>query len=120
LEFLGIKRGEDIAQTVMRRRPVAKGPEPAQQVQLFSPKIQAQLEKANQRATASEPEASSAQGVKTSGREGKVHIGAYLHPDFKTGLRLVQAKTGHDIQTLMATALNELFRTHNVPVVDHK
>jgi hypothetical protein len=46
-----------------------------------------------------------------------IHIGAYLHPDFKTSLRLVQARTGKDIQTLIADALNELFRAHNAPVV---
>jgi len=51
-------------------------------------------------------------------REGKIHIGAYLHPDFKTSLRLVQARTGKDIQTLLAGALNELFRAHNAPVID--
>jgi hypothetical protein len=51
-------------------------------------------------------------------REGKIHIGAYLHPDFKTSLRLVQARTGKDIQTLLAGALNELFRSHNAPVID--
>jgi hypothetical protein len=53
-------------------------------------------------------------------REGKVHIGAYLHPGFKSSLRMVQAQTGKDIQALLAHALNELFRAHNVPVVDHK
>jgi hypothetical protein len=51
-------------------------------------------------------------------REGKIHIGAYLHPDFKTSLRLVQARTGKDIQGLLADALNELFRFYNVPVVE--
>ena len=51
-------------------------------------------------------------------REGKVHIGAYLNPDFKRGLRMVQAVTGEDIQGLLARALNDLFRAHNVPVVD--
>lgn len=51
-------------------------------------------------------------------REGKVHIGAYLNPDFKRGLRMVQAITGDDIQALLARALNDLFRAHSVPVVD--
>jgi hypothetical protein len=51
-------------------------------------------------------------------REGKVHIGAYLNPDFKRSLRMVQAVTGEDIQGLLARALNDLFRAHNVPVVD--
>ena len=51
-------------------------------------------------------------------RAGKVHIGAYLDPDFKRGLRMVQAVTGEDIQSLLARALNDLFRAHNVPVID--
>ena len=55
---------------------------------------------------------------KAPSREGKVHIGAYLHPDFKRSLRLVQAQTGEDVQTLVVRALNDLFSTHNVPVVD--
>jgi hypothetical protein len=33
--------------------------------------------------------------TKAPSREGKIHIGAYLHPDFKTSLRLVQARKGH-------------------------
>jgi hypothetical protein len=56
--------------------------------------------------------------AKASSREGSIHIGAYLHPDFKSSLRLVQARTGKDIQSLLADALNELFRAHNAPVVD--
>lgn len=55
---------------------------------------------------------------KAPSREGKVHIGAYLHPDFKRSLRLVQAQTGEDVQTLVVRALNGLFSSHNVPVVD--
>jgi hypothetical protein len=55
---------------------------------------------------------------KATSREGKIHIGAYLHPDFKRSLRLVQAQTGEDVQTLVVRALNNLFSTHNVPVVD--
>jgi hypothetical protein len=74
-------------------------------------------------ATASAP-ASPGTGVsrpspaKAPSREGLIHIGAYLHPDFKSSLRLVQARTGKDIQSLLAHALNELFRAHNAPVVD--
>lgn len=52
-------------------------------------------------------------------REGKTHVGAYLPPGFKSSLRLVQAQTGEDTQTLIARALNDLFRAHNVPVIDH-
>jgi len=57
--------------------------------------------------------------AKAPSREGKVHVGAYLPAGFKSSLRLVQAQTGEDTQTLVARALNELFRAHNVPVVDH-
>jgi hypothetical protein len=52
-------------------------------------------------------------------REGRTHIGAYLAPDFKKSLLLVRAQTGEDVQTLIAKALNDLFRAHNVPVVDN-
>lgn len=51
-------------------------------------------------------------------REGKVHVGAYLPSGFKRSLRLVQAQTGEATQTLIARALNDLFRSHNVPVID--
>jgi hypothetical protein len=57
---------------------------------------------------------------KAPSREGKTHIGAYLNPDFKRSMRLVQAQTGEDVQQLLARALNELFRAHNVPVVDQE
>lgn len=56
---------------------------------------------------------------KAPSREGKVHIGAYLPAGFKSSLRLVQAQTGEDTQTLISRALNELFRGHNVPVIDN-
>jgi len=73
-------------------------------------------------ATAPEPvavaPAPAAKQVKAPSREGKIHIGAYLHPDFKRSLRMVQAQTGMDMQALIALALNDLFRGHNVPVID--
>jgi hypothetical protein len=55
--------------------------------------------------------------VRPASREGKIHIGAYLDPGFKTSLLLLRAQTGEDTQTLIARALNELFRAHNLPVV---
>jgi hypothetical protein len=82
--------------------------------------IQAQLERAASptppKAANSSPAPSSA--ARTASREGKTHIGAYLAPGFKSSLRLVQAQTGEDTQSLIARALNELFRSHSVPVVD--
>jgi hypothetical protein len=94
--------------------------------------IQRQLERATGRAPVSSvpapppanapaqpaPEAAKPASTKAPSREGKIHIGAYLHPDFKRSLRLVQARTGKDIQALIGDALNELFRAHNAPVVD--
>ncbi len=59
-----------------------------------------------------------AASYKAPSRDGKIHVGAYLNPDFKRSLRLVQAQTGEDVQRLLARALNDLFRAHNVPVVD--
>jgi hypothetical protein len=82
--------------------------------------IQAQLEKAGggRKAPIEPPAAIETPPVKPPSREGKIHVGAYLSPDFKRSLRLVQAQTGEDTQTLIARALNDLFRAHNVPVVD--
>lgn len=51
-------------------------------------------------------------------REGRVHIGAYLPYDFRTAVRLLQAVTGEDLQTILARALNEQFRQNNLPEVD--
>ncbi|MDE8345932.1 MAG: hypothetical protein POH28_07150 [Acidocella sp.] len=89
--------------------------------------LQASLEKTSGKLPASvqlpAPAASAAlpqvrNSYKAPSREGKIHIGAYLHPDFKRSLRLVQAQTGEDVQTLIVRALNNLFSAHNVPVVD--
>jgi hypothetical protein len=90
--------------------------------------LQASLQKASGKAqTAPAPSlpvqsagtsAPSASAYKAPSREGKVHIGAYVHPDFKRSLRLVQAQTGEDVQTLVVRALNGLFSSYNVPVVD--
>lgn len=64
-------------------------------------------------------QAKAAGGSKVMSREGKIHVGAYLHPDFRRSLRLVQAETGEDTQSIVKRALNEVFRAHNVPVIDH-
>ena len=60
--------------------------------------IQRQLERATGRASVAVRQSVSAtmEPIKTKApsREGKIHIGAYLDPDFKTSLRLVQARTG--------------------------
>jgi hypothetical protein len=84
--------------------------------------IQRQLERATGRAPVAVRQSVSAtmepMTTKAPSREGKIHIGAYLDPDFKTSLRLVQARTGKNIQALLAEALNDLFRSHSAPVVD--
>lgn len=53
-------------------------------------------------------------------REGKTNVSGWLHPDYKASMRLIQAKTGKDIQTQMAESLDDYFRKHNVPVIDGK
>lgn len=53
-------------------------------------------------------------------REGKTNVSGWLHPDYKASMRLIQAKTGKDIQTQMAESLNDYFRKHNVPAIDGK
>jgi hypothetical protein len=51
-------------------------------------------------------------------REGRVHLGGYFHPQVRKSLRMVQVQTDENFETLILRALNELFRAHNVPVVD--
>ena len=93
--------------------------------------LQAQLERKTARSAPPEPTAPVAaeahksapaktRPAKASSREGKVHIGAYLPEGFQTSILAVRAQTREDVQTLLARALNDLFRAHNVPVVDHK
>jgi len=79
--------------------------------------IQKALEQTRATAKSAGPARAKAKAAVAPSREGRIHIGAYLHPDFKRSLRLVQAATGDDLQKLMAHALNELFRSHNVPVI---
>ena len=53
-------------------------------------------------------------------RAGKTNLTAYLSQDYKKNMRLLQAKTGHSLQTLIAEALNDLFTKYDVPVIDHE
>ena len=50
-------------------------------------------------------------------RIGKTNITAYLSADYKSNLRLIQAKTGRSLQALVAEALNDLFAKHDVPTI---
>jgi hypothetical protein len=47
----------------------------------------------------------------------KVHIGAWLPRDFKRGLKMVQAQTDEDVQTILARLLNAEFQKRKIPVV---
>ena len=66
-------------------------------------------------------EAKGATAEKTGSRSGKIHVGAWLPPEFKTSLRMVQIKTAKDgergFQDLVAEALNDLFAKYDVPTV---
>lgn len=59
----------------------------------------------------------SAAGYKAPSREGKTNITAYLSPDYKASLRLIQARTNKSLQALLAEALNDLFGKYDVPVI---
>ena len=47
----------------------------------------------------------------------RVHIGAWLPRDFKRRLKLVQAQTDEDVQTILARLLNAEFRAREIPEV---
>ena len=65
------------------------------------------------------PEAILLPGPRQPSRAGQINISAWLNADFKTSLRLVQARKGANstLQDLMAEALNDLFAKYNVPIV---
>ncbi len=67
------------------------------------------------RAVAATPEAPA---PKPSARAGKKHIGAHLNPAFTSNLLMAKARTGKKIETIIAEALNDYFRSHNLPVVE--
>jgi hypothetical protein len=55
--------------------------------------------------------------TRQTNRQDKVNIAAWMHPDFKRSLRLVQARRGGNIQDLLGEALNDLFAKYDVPQV---
>jgi hypothetical protein len=63
-----------------------------------------------------------APATKTPSRQGKEYTGAWLNPDFKKSLRLVQISKGGKVylDDLVAEALNDLFYKYNVPTVNHE
>jgi hypothetical protein len=70
-------------------------------------------------AAANSPASVAATAPKSRSRAGQVNISAWLHPDFKSSLRLVQAGKGRNaaLQDLMAEALNDLFIKYDVPTI---
>lgn len=60
--------------------------------------------------------------AKSSSRQGKELIGAWLNPDFKMSLRLSQLRKGGKVylDDLIAEALNDLFIKYDVPTVHHE
>lgn len=56
--------------------------------------------------------------MKPKSREGRVHVGAWLPEAYSRNILLVRAKTGLPVKSVFATALNDLFRAHNIPVID--
>jgi len=58
-----------------------------------------------------------AKAARQASRKGKVLVGGWLPAGFKTSLLMVRAQTGEDVQTILARALNDVFRAHNVPVI---
>jgi DNA-binding protein YbaB len=82
--------------------------------------LQEALKGAQSQPKASQPvaEAVAGQSYMAPSREGKTNITAYLSPDYKASLRLIQARTGGSLQDLVAEALNDLFRKYDVPTVE--
>jgi hypothetical protein len=78
--------------------------------------------------TKSEPVVSARERVMTTAagsytapsRVGKTNLTAYLSTDYKRNMRLIQAKTGRSLQTLIAEALNDLFAKYDVPTIDRE
>jgi hypothetical protein len=58
-------------------------------------------------------------GSRQANRVGKVNIAAWMVPEFKNSLRLVQARRPGSIQDLLEEALNDLFAKYDVPQVAH-
>jgi hypothetical protein len=61
--------------------------------------------------------AGTATHYKAPSREGKVNITAYLSPDYKRNLRLIQARTGKSLQAIIAESLNDTFQKYDVPTI---
>jgi hypothetical protein len=70
------------------------------------------------------PARAEATAERTGNRNGKIHVGAWLSPEYKTSLRMIQIKSvgkggpERGFQQLMAEALNDLFAKYDVPTVN--
>lgn len=53
-----------------------------------------------------------------TGRAGQIHLGAWVSPDFKKSLMMVEIKTGRKKHELISEAYNDLFAKYDVPVID--
>jgi len=58
--------------------------------------------------------------AKAKSREGRVHVGAWLPEAYSRNILLVRAKTGLPVKSIFANALNDIFRAHNIPVIDEE
>ena len=64
-----------------------------------------------------QPQSSPSPATPKRPARNRVHLGAYLHPDFKKGILLLRVATGEDFQTLLARMLNEQFQLHGLPII---
>jgi hypothetical protein len=63
------------------------------------------------------PKAPAKPGYMAPSRKDKKPLTAYLPPDYKANLRLIQARTGRSLQDLIAEALNDLYSKYDVPTI---
>jgi hypothetical protein len=86
--------------------------------------LKSALEEAAGSRTTGTARATPATAERSGSRSGKIHVGAWLPPEYKTSLRMIQIKTGgkggpeRGFQELMAEALNDLFAKYDVPTVN--
>jgi hypothetical protein len=66
---------------------------------------------------AQSPSAPPANKERPPSRKGQVNISAWLDANYKSSLRLVQARNGAPLQDLIAEALNDLFTKYDVPTI---
>ena len=83
--------------------------------------MQAQLEAAAGRNAPIEAATAAPSSItKPKSREGRVHVGAWLPEAYSRNILLVRAQTGLSVKAIFAKALNDLFLSHNIPVIDEE